>query len=149
MHRVAHSTTVDVPVETCFRYVDDFDNAPRFIYGMKSFTPVGPSIPRLGTAFEARMQFGPVKFTLGGVICEHRDNEVIAISLDNGPLTGKATWRFAGLDTTSTAMSMDVDYQIGRGLTGRALAAVIDSIVSPAIKYTDAQLCKQLLSIDA
>jgi len=145
VHKVAHSAEIDVPADYCFAYVDQFDNIPKFVFGMKSFAAVGPSEPRLGTKVVGQVQLGPVHFNCHGHVSEHIENRLITVQLDEGPITGVTTWRFAPVGSNSCEVSVELSYEIGGGFTGRALAKIIDSILEPGIRYTDTQLREQLV----
>ncbi|MUL67123.1 hypothetical protein BOO86_21800 [Mycobacterium sp. CBMA 234] len=144
MHHIAHQVELAVPADVSFQYVDNFDNVPKFSFGVKSFRPIGPAEPRLGSKLESSVQLGPVKFNSQGWVSAYVKNRLISVTVEQGPITGVVSWHFSPTASGGTLLKVELSYQIGGGLVGRALTKIIDTIIDPAIKYTESKLSEQI-----
>ncbi len=144
MPTVEHVIELPVSGAVCFEYIDTPDNIPRFMFGVKSFEFLAPAEPRLGARFVSHVQLGPIKLVLNGHICEYVENRIIGLSLDEGLITGTVVWGVMPVEGEQCSATVEIRYQIGSGLTGRALSKVIDSILEPAIKHTESKLREQV-----
>lgn len=144
MPTVEHSAEFSVPADVCFAYIDSADNVPKFVFGAKAFDYLVPTTPRLGAKFLLRMQLGPIKFALNGHVSEYAESQIIALSLDDGLITGTVVWGVTQIDAERCSTSAEIRYQVGGGLAGRALSKVIDSILEPGIKYTESKMREQV-----
>jgi len=145
MFRVDRVVELDAPADVCFEYVADFDNWSQFMFGVKSLHPVGTLEQSSGTRLEAKVQLGPVGFKSGGYISDYEAPTFITVALDRGPICGYATWRFTPTGPRSARCAVGIEYELSNGLTGRALAKVINSILDPALRYTEGKLREQVL----
>ncbi|MFD5177573.1 SRPBCC family protein [Nocardia sp. NPDC058379] len=145
MHRVSHSADIAVPVEVCFAYVDDMRKAPEWMFGVTKCEPIGPQERGLGAVVAVTIKFGPMTVHSLGTVTEYCENALIALTLTDGPISGVMTWRFEPRDPGRTRIAAEVAYTLVGGLTGRALAKVIDALVTQGIEYTEGRLRRQLL----
>ena len=60
VHHLTHIAQVDLPVDICFRYVDTYENVPKWLFGVSEFTPIGQPERGLGTTVSIAAKIGPV-----------------------------------------------------------------------------------------
>ncbi|MEV6768743.1 SRPBCC family protein [Nocardia sp. NPDC051030] len=149
MHHIEHSNVTHVPVDECFSYVEKMENMPLWMYGMLEARPVGTQSRGLGTIVDMTMKLGPIKFAMRGAIEEYVENVVVTVAPKSTLISGRGSFRFAPTDEGGTRLSVSVDYEIGGGLAGRALAKVIDAVIDTAIGYSEDKLLAQLADFHA
>ena len=146
MHVIDRSFILPVSAAACFGYIDTPENIPEFVFGAKEFRYLDTAATRSGSRFELQLKLGPIAMVLEGRITDHSTDRRIAMSLDKGLITGTVVWEFAPIDAERCTASIRVEYRVARGITGRALSKVIDSILEPAIGHTESRLRENLIA---
>lgn len=144
MHHIAYSAVIDVPVDVCFAYVDDYRTVTKWAFGVTEFVPIGERERGLGTLVRMTAKLGPLILRGEGRVSEYDKDRLIAVALTKGPVAGIATWVFEPTQSGGTCISADMAYAVSSGLAGRTLSKIIDSIVTPGIAYTETRLRRQI-----
>ncbi|GAB2674509.1 SRPBCC family protein [Nocardia goodfellowii] len=145
MGHVEHAAVANAPREYAFEYVDDYRNVPRWMFGVKHFTPVGEQTSGVGAVFDTAINLGPMTLHVRGDVIEWEENSVIALRAVKG-IEGRMRWHFETLGADTAKISVVCDYQVPGGLTGRALDRVIQAFIGPAIRHTEKHLRQQIES---
>lgn len=145
MHVIDRSFALPASAAACFGYIDTPENIPEFVFGAKEFRYLDTAAKRSGSRFELRLKLGPIAMVLEGRITEYSTDRLIAMSLDKGLITGTVVWELTPVDAEQCTASIRVEYRVARGITGRALSKIIDSILEPAIGHTESQLRDNLI----
>ena len=147
MHHLTHIAQVDLPVDICFRYVDTYENVPKWLFGVSEFTPIGQPERGLGTTVSIAAKIGPVAMRGRGTVCDYIENEFISVRADLGSIDVVISWTFRAHPDGGTEIAADVAYATAPGLAGRMIAKVADRAAGPAMAGSERALRKQLLAI--
>lgn len=142
---IEHTATADVPRSHAFAYVDDFSTVPRWMFGIKSFRPVGDIDHGLGAIYAAEMQIGPKTLRSTLRVTEWIQDESLTLASVEGFST-VSTWSFADGDDGQTILDVHFSYTFPGGLAGRALGALVEPVVGQAIRHTETSLRRELSS---
>ncbi|WP_431949788.1 SRPBCC family protein [Nocardia lijiangensis] len=145
MGHVEHSATGGAPVDFAFQYVADYRNVPKWLFGIRHYTPVGEQISGVGAVFDTAVQLGPTTLHLRVEIVEWEDGSKISLHAIKG-IEGTVHWRFEAVDQETTEIGVVVDYRVPGGLAGRALDKILQTFVGPAIRHTEKSLREQVLA---
>lgn len=145
MGHVEHRAAVGVPLEFAFGYVDDYRNVPRWMFGIKHFTPIGEQISGVGAVFDTALNLGPMTLHLRGEIIEWEQSARISLRAVKG-IEGTIHWSFAAVDPDSTEIGAVCDWKVPGGLAGRALDRVIHAFAGPAVRHTEKSLRHHLVT---
>lgn len=142
---IEHSAITDSPRDRAFAYVDDYRTVPKWMFGIRSFEPIGDIDHGLGARFAAEMQIGPKTLRSTLEVTEWIENETLTLSSVEG-LSTTSTWSFADTEDGGTRLDVEFAYSFPGGLAGRALGAIVEPVVGQAIRHTETSLRKGLLS---
>lgn len=142
---IEHSAAADIPRERAFAYVDDYRTVPSWMFGIRSFEPLGDISHGLGATFAAEMQIGPKTLRSTVEVTEWTENESLTLSSVDG-LSTTSTWSFADTEDGGTRLDVKFAYSFPGGLAGRALGMIVEPVVGQAIRHTEASLRKGLRS---
>ncbi|RPA10190.1 SRPBCC family protein [Gordonia sp. OPL2] len=142
MGTIRQRSAVEVPREQVFAYVNDYQNVPKFMFGVTRFAPTSEKTSGLGSTFDVAMDLGPKTLKSTVETVEWVENEFIRLESVKG-FSANTTWRFAD-DGDGTAVAVEFEYTLPGGIAGRALGAVIEPLLGQAIRQTEANLTKQV-----
>jgi uncharacterized membrane protein len=142
---IDHTATANTPRSKAFAYVDDYRTVPKWMFGIRSFRPVGDVNRGLGATYAAEMQIGPKTLRSTLRVTEWIEGTSLTLSSVEGFST-TSTWSFADTEDGGTQLRVRFEYAFPGGLAGRALGAVVEPVVGQAIRYTETSLRKQLLA---
>lgn len=143
MGHVEHSAIGDAPVDFAFEYVADYQNVPKWMFGVKRFTPLGTQTRGLGAKFDTALNLGPTTLNLHAEVTEWVADRLITLYATKG-IEATMRWTFAPIDATTTRIRVVADYKVPGGLAGRALDKIIQAFVGPAIRFTEKHLREQI-----
>ncbi|TSD93457.1 SRPBCC family protein [Skermania sp. ID1734] len=134
----------DAPVEIAFDYVANYENFPKFMYGMSALKPTTPDNTRgLGATFEGGMQLGPVHLKSTVETIEYEENKVLAVDSIKG-FDVDMKFKFTPVDEHHAEVDAYVTYRLPGGIAGKALGKTIEPFVKIAVKYSTHELKKQI-----
>lgn len=145
MGHVEHSGVGKAPVDFAYAYVVDYENVPRWMFGIRHYTPVGAQITGVGAVFDTALNLGPTTLHLRVEVTEWEDNSLVALHAVKG-IEGTVRWTFESVTAETTKVGAVVDYKVPGGLVGKALDRVIQAFIGPAIRHTEKQLRQQIES---
>ncbi|MEV0031166.1 SRPBCC family protein [Nocardia sp. NPDC050793] len=145
MGRVEHSGIGEAPVDFAFDYVADYRTVPKWMFGVRHFTPVGAQTSGVGAVFDTAVHLGPTTLKLRAEIIEWEDGAKLSLHAIKG-IEGTVRWSFEAVGERSTKIGVVVDYRVPGGLAGRALDKIIQAFVGPAIRHTENSLREQVLA---
>ncbi|QIS11940.1 SRPBCC family protein [Nocardia arthritidis] len=145
MGHVSYTAEGAAPAEFAFEYVADYRNLPRWVFGVKHYTPVGEQSRGVGAVFDSALNLGPMTLHLRGEVIEWEDNAVITLRAVKG-VEGTARWTFEPIDAGHSRIGVVLDYRVPGGIAGRALDRVIQAIVGPTVKHAEKHLRHQIES---
>lgn len=140
---IEHSAVADVPRADAFAYVDEYRTVPKWMFGIRSFEPVGDVVHGLGATYAAEMQIGPKVLRSTVRVTSWTENESLTLSSVEGFST-TSTWSFADTEDGGTRLDVEFAYRFPGGLAGRALGAVVEPVVGQAIRHTESSLRREL-----
>lgn len=140
---IEHAAVAHTTRERAFAYVDDYRTVPQWMFGIRSFEPVGDITRGLGATYAAEMQIGPKTLRSMLRVTEWIENETLTLSSVEGFST-TSTWSFADTDDGGTRLDVEFAYTFPGGLAGRALGALVEPVVGQAIRYTETTLRREL-----
>lgn len=143
MIHIRHAGVARVPIDVAFAYLDNYENVPKWMFGISQFTPTSEFTQGLGATFDTVMQIGPKTLRSRVEITEWVENDVITISSLDG-IANSSTWRFTAKDEEHTELNVDFAYSLPGGLAGRALGHLIEPIIDTAITGTENKLRRNL-----
>ncbi|MDJ0395256.1 SRPBCC family protein [Rhodococcus sp. G-MC3] len=143
MALIEHTAVSDCTRTHAFGYVDDYRTIPKWMFGVRSFEPVGDVSHGLGATFAAAMQIGPKTLRSTLRVTEWIENESLTLSSIDG-ISTTSTWAFSDTDDGGTRLDVKFAYSLPGGLAGRALGALVEPVVGQAIRQTESTLRKQL-----
>lgn len=143
MVEIRHEGTCAAPLEVTFAYVDDYRNAPKWLWGLAKFEPIGENDHGLDSVFEGTYHVKPVKLSSTIRVTQWEQNEVIAFESIKGFPT-RSTWRFRADGDERTAISVVFGYDLPGGLAGKALGRALEPIVGLSVRHSDAALRRQI-----
>ncbi|MEV0298705.1 SRPBCC family protein [Nocardia sp. NPDC050710] len=143
MGHVTHSAIGNAPIEFAFTYVADHETVPRWMFGVKHFTPVGEQTSGVGAVFDTALHLGPTTLHLRAEVTEWVEDSVVTLHAIKG-IEGTVRWTFAPIDATTTEITAIIDYTVPGGLAGRALDRILQAFIGPAIRHTEKNLRQQI-----
>ncbi|QIS10659.1 SRPBCC family protein [Nocardia arthritidis] len=145
MGHVEHTATGLAPVDFAFDYVEDYRNVPKWMFGIKHFTPLTEQTTGVGARFDTALHLGPTTLHLHAEVIEFVRHEMITLRAVKG-IEGTIRWTFAPIDERSMTIGAIADYRVPGGLAGRALDRIIQAFIGPAIRHTEKNLRQQIES---
>ncbi|PXX63002.1 ribosome-associated toxin RatA of RatAB toxin-antitoxin module [Nocardia tenerifensis] len=134
--------------ESAFAYVNDYQNLPRFLYGIQSFTPVGAQTAGLGAAFDGHIKLGPASLKSRVEVVGWEENARIAVKSIKG-IEIESTFLFHPKGDARCTVDAIVEFHVGGGLAGRALGKTIEPFVKIAVQHTTHNLITQIAAFHA
>ncbi|QIS04482.1 SRPBCC family protein [Nocardia brasiliensis] len=143
MGHVEHSAACKAPADFAFGYVADYRNVPRWMFGIRHFTPVGEQTSGVGAVFDTALHLGPTTLHLRADTIEWLEGARITMRAIKG-IEGSIRWDFEAIDPDTTNVGATADYRVPGGLAGRVLDRVIQAFIGPAIRHTEKHLREQI-----
>ncbi|KZF08841.1 MAG: SRPBCC family protein [Rhodococcus sp. (in: high G+C Gram-positive bacteria)] len=143
---IEHSAVADVPRSRAFAYVDDYRSVPNWMFGVRSFEPIGDIDHGLDALYAAEMQIGPKTLRSTLRVTEWIEGRSLTLSSVEGFST-VSTWSFADTPDGGTRLDVDFAYNFPGGLAGRALGALVEPVVGQAIRHTESTLRRELSAL--
>lgn len=140
---IHHEGSCEAPVDVAFGYVDDYRNAPKWMFGLAEFSPDGDKDHGLGAVFNGTFQVKPVKLHSTVECTGWKQDELIAFKSIKG-FKNASTWRFSPDGPNRTKITVQFSYDLPGGLAGRALGKALEPIVSMSVRHSDEALRKQI-----
>ncbi|MBH0778933.1 SRPBCC family protein [Nocardia bovistercoris] len=148
MTEVRIVTDCAASAESAFRYVNDYRNLSRFLYGIQSFTPVGAQTEGVGATFDGHMKLGPASLRSRVEVNRWEPDAAIGITSIKG-FDVASTFLFHPKGAERCTIDAIVDYRVPGGLAGRALGKTIEPFVKIAVKHTTDNLITQITEFHA
>ncbi len=127
MGKITISKTIAAPVESVFKYVDDYRNTTRYMKDLTKWKPTGEKTHGKGSEFEVGMRAGPTTLESTVHITTWTENRTIAWTSRSGfKQTGKWSFKERG---DETAVTFEMEYEFGGGIAGRMLGRAAEPIV--------------------
>ncbi|GAA3957056.1 SRPBCC family protein [Gordonia caeni] len=140
MGEVRHEAVVNAPRERVFEYINDYQNVPEYMFGVHKFTPTTDVTSGLGSIFETVIKIGPKDLKSTVECVEWTENEVIRLESTSG-FGANTSWGFAdGDEPGTTKLSVQFNYVLPGGLTGKVLGGVMGPFVDQAVKHTESKV---------
>ncbi|MEV6320504.1 SRPBCC family protein [Nocardia sp. NPDC051787] len=134
--------------ESAFAYVNDYQNLPRFLHGVESFTPVGEQTEGLGATFDGHMKLGPASLKSRIEVIRWEKDYAIGVKSIKG-FEIESTFLFHAKGDAQCTVDAIVDYRVPGGLAGRALGKTIEPFVKIAVQHTTQNLVTQIAAFHA
>jgi uncharacterized membrane protein len=140
---IHHEGSCEAPIDVAFAYVDDYRNAPKWMFGLAEFEPEGGKDHGLGAVFNGTFQVKPVKLHSTVECTDWKQDELIVFKSIKG-FKNSSTWRFIAAGPTKTTIRVAFDYEVPGGLAGRALGKMLEPIVGMSLRHSDEALRKHI-----
>jgi uncharacterized membrane protein len=135
---VTINETCDAPLDVTFAYVADYRTIPDWMFGVRSFEPVGDKDYGLGSVFDVHLQLGvPIRTRIETV--EFEDGKVIGMDSVKG-FKARSRWHFEALDGSRTSVRATVSFGLPFGPAGKAMGKVMEPVVRQAVGYISQHL---------
>ncbi|WP_280240625.1 SRPBCC family protein [Nocardia abscessus] len=134
--------------ESAFAFVNDYQNLPRFLHGVESFTPVGEQTEGVGATFDGHMKLGPVSLKSRIEVVRWEANYAIGVKSIKG-FEIESTFLFHDKGDCLCTVDAIVDFRVPGGLAGRALGKTIEPFVKIAVQHTTHNLVTQIAAFHA
>ncbi|TCJ97367.1 SRPBCC family protein [Nocardia alba] len=115
-----------------FAFVDDVERLPAWVIGVSAFTHAGGPNQGVGSQWQMRIAFGPVKRRVPMRCTEWIDNELIVMRSTSGREL-RIEFGFTAVTATETAVDIVVGYPRPEGAAERAVAAKLESLATIAL----------------
>jgi uncharacterized membrane protein len=146
---IHHQCRCAAPLATTFGYVDDFTNAPHWMFGLSALTPAPGSAPHgLGAVFEGSFSVPPVRLSATIEITEWEQDAVIAYRSVKG-FRNWSTWRFRSEGPEQTLIDVDFSYELPGGLAGKALGRALEPVIALTVNRSDAAARREIEAVHA
>ncbi|WP_280249696.1 SRPBCC family protein [Nocardia abscessus] len=134
--------------ESAFAFVNDYQNLPRFLHGVESFTPVGEQTEGVGATFDGKMKLGPASLKSRIEVVRWEENYAIGVKSIKG-FEIESTFLFHDKGDRLCTVDAIVDFRVPGGLAGRALGKTIEPFVKIAVQHTTHNLVTQIAAFHA
>ncbi|WP_067468171.1 SRPBCC family protein [Nocardia amamiensis] len=134
--------------ESAFAYVNDYQNLPRFLHGVESFTPVSEQTEGVGATFDGRMKLGPASLKSRIEVIRWEKDYAIGVKSIKG-FEIESTFLFHAKGDALCTVDAIVDFRVPGGLAGRALGKTIEPFVKIAVQHTTHNLVTQIAAFHA
>ncbi|MCX2962818.1 SRPBCC family protein [Gordonia aquimaris] len=142
MGTIRHSSSVEVPRDRVFAYINDHQNVPNFFFGVTRFVPVTEATDGVGSQFAVTMKVGPKTLASTVETVEWVENELIRLESVEG-FSANTTWNFVDAGA-GTQVDVEFVYTLPGGLAGRALGSLVEPFAGQAVRQTDKNLVEQV-----
>ena len=140
---ITREVEIAVSAADAFAYLSDHANVPHWMFGVTSFDPVRPVTRDVGDRFDAGMKLGPKTLTSTLDVVEWVENEVFALQSVAGFETS-SRWRVTPIDDDRCRADVEFGYEFPGGLTGRALAKIVEPFIGQGVAMTDRNIRQRL-----
>lgn len=123
MSEIHKTVTFDAPVEKVFELVDNPDNIPKFIPNVERVVDVNRTDRRIGDTFTVIYKVLGITFNEKFTVTGYERNRKVVSKFDGG-MKGTFSWIMEP-QGTQTECSMDIEYQVGGGVLGKAADALV------------------------
>lgn len=128
MVRVTASDFVDLPAAAVFDYITDYRRMNEWVFGISKMVPVGDLDYGMGAIFEGVVNLGPTTLKSTAQITGWEQNSLIAFDSLSG-FDFRSTVRLTAQGPNRTGLDVELAYEIGSGLPGRALARSLEPVI--------------------
>lgn len=135
---LVQTTECEAPVAVAFGYVANYRNVPDWLFGVSTFTPVGPRDHGLGSVFDAAMHIG-VNVTSRVEIDEFVEDRLMTLSSIKG-FSVRMRWSFEERGPDRTLITSEIGYGLPFGPAGKAMGKVVGPFIKQAASRSTAQL---------
>lgn len=136
---VDESVEIAAPVADVFAYVDDFENAQEWLFGLTRFEPAGSEVQRgLGARYDGTMKVGvALKSTVECTAWE--ENRLIEMTSIKG-ITNTQRWSFEPLGHDRCRVHARITYELPGGPAAKAIEKAVNPVVGLAVQKTTENL---------
>lgn len=143
---MANEVTVDVeinaPAAAVFAYLTDYTTAPDYIMGLESFEPLTEQTSGVGAKFEGAIKLG-ARLAAGQECIEYVEGESFALKSFKG-VSNQMRWVITPVTETTSRAHLVWEYDLGSGLTGKALNKVVQPFVQIAANHARSEIKKHI-----
>jgi carbon monoxide dehydrogenase subunit G len=123
MSEIHKTVTFDAPVEKVFELVDNPDNIPNYIPNVERVADVKRTDGRIGDTFRVIYKVLGISFDEKFTVTGYEPKRKLVSKFDGG-MKGTFSWTFEP-QGAQTECSMDIEYQVGGGILGKAADALV------------------------
>jgi uncharacterized membrane protein len=127
MGRITIDMTINAPVTTVFKYVDDYRNTTRYMKDLVKWQPTGKVTHGKGAQFDVGMKAGPTTLSSVVDITTWTENKAIGWHSNEG-FKQIGIWAFTPKGE-KTQVTFDMEYEFGGGIAGKLLGRAAEPIV--------------------
>lgn len=139
---VEKSVAVEAPVTEVFNYIDDFRNAPEWLFGITRIDAVpGRPSQGVGAQVEGTMKLGVALHSRIECVEWERD-AVIALRSVKG-IVNDQRWTFTPISDDRCRVDAYITYELPGGPAGKAIGAAVKPFVGIAIDSTTKALMRK------
>lgn len=124
-----------------FGYVADYRNVGEWLFGIRSFIPVGDLDYGLGSVFDGEMHLGAT-LTSRIEVNQFEENRLIGFDSISG-FENSSVWTFEP-DTDRTRIHAEISYRVPGGVAGKALGRLIAPFVQVAVNKSAEHLAERV-----
>lgn len=143
MVHVSVEATAQAPIALTFDYVDDYRNAPRFLFGVQAFRPTTEISRGPGAVFDGSFHVTPVTLHTTIEVTDWEEHRLIAFRSVRG-FAIRSSWEFAEDGPDRTRITVNFDYDLPGGLAGKALGKALAPIVALSARHSEEALRRQV-----
>ncbi len=141
---IHHEGYADAPVAAAFAYIDDYRNAPSWMFGLAKFEAVDSTKTHgVGAVFDGTFQVKPVKLSSQVEITEWEQDSLIALTSVKG-FKNSSVWHFTADGPERTKLTVKFSYALPGGFAGKALGKAMEPVVAMSVRHSDAALRKNI-----
>jgi uncharacterized membrane protein len=139
--------TCEAPLDVAFAYVADYRTIPDWMFGVRTFEPVGDKDYGLGSVFDVHLHMGvPIRTRIETV--EFEENRAIGMDSVKG-FKARSRWYFAADGDDRTTITAKVAYDLPFGPAGRAMGKLMAPAVKQAVGHISHHLRANLENLPA
>ena len=123
MSEIRKTATFDAPVEKVFELIENPDNIPKYIPNVERVADVKRTDGRIGDTFRVIYKVLGISFDEKFTVTGYEPKRKLVSKFDGG-MKGTFSWTFEP-QGAQTECSMDIEYQVGGGILGKAADALV------------------------
>jgi uncharacterized membrane protein len=123
MSEIHKTVTFDAPVEKVFELVDNPENIPKYMANVERVVDVTRTDRRIGDTFRVIYKVLGITFDEKFTVTGYEPKRKLVSKFDGG-MKGTFSWVFES-QIAQTECSMDIEYQVGGGILGKAADALL------------------------
>lgn len=139
---ITDAATAQAPLQVAFDYVADHTNVPDWLFGVRSFTPVGDQDYGPGSVFDASLHVG-VSIKTRIQVTEWVPHRLIGLDSVSG-LAVRTRWHFEPVDDRHTLVTGEVLVDLPFGPAGAAMGRLMRPALGQAVRHTTADLKQRI-----